>query len=128
MSDTLFSTDGVNYTSVSVVGPLTLSIVSANQGAIITDCIIGTDVTSIDDQAFFNCTNLTSVTIPSSVTTIGNYVFYSCSSLTSVTIPNSVTSIGDSVFQSCTSLTSITIPTSVTSIGIIISNNNITIY
>ena len=35
------------------------------------------------------------------VTSIGNSAFYECSSLTSVTIPNSVTSIGASAFWKC---------------------------
>ena len=74
-------------------------------------------VTSIGEYAFFECTGLTSVTIPSSVTSIGNWAFFYCSSLTSVTIPNSVTSIGRSAFSACISLTSVTIPYSVTSIG-----------
>ncbi|MCI8988241.1 MAG: leucine-rich repeat protein [Clostridia bacterium] len=34
--------------------------------------------------------------------------FYNCSSLTSITIPDSVTSIGISVFYKCASLTNIT--------------------
>ena len=74
-------------------------------------------VTSIGNDAFSYCTDLTSVTIGNSVTNIGDYAFYDCSGLTSVTIPNSVTSIGRSAFSYCAGLTSVTIPNSVTSIG-----------
>ena len=42
-----------------------------------------------------------------SVTSIGNDAFRDCSGLTSVTIPNSVTSIGESAFFECSGLTSI---------------------
>ena len=48
---------------------------------------------------------------------LGNYVFYDCSGLTSLTIPSGVTSIGSEAFQGCCGLTSMTIPSSVTSIG-----------
>jgi hypothetical protein len=74
-------------------------------------------VTTIGDQAFRNCTKLTSVTIGNSVTSIGNWAFDGCSSLTSITIPNSVTSIGIGAFRFCYDLTSLTIGNSVTSIG-----------
>ena len=75
-------------------------------------------VTSIGSCAFYNCSILTSITIPNSVTSIGDEAFSVCSSLTSITIPESVTSIGNSAFSFCSGLTSITIPNSVTSIGI----------
>ncbi len=74
-------------------------------------------VTTIGEEAFYECTGLTSVTIPNSVTTIGEKAFLSCTGLTDITIPNSVTTIGYQVFYECRGLTSITIPNSVTSIG-----------
>lgn len=77
----------------------------------------GLPVTAIANTAFYDCTTITSVTIPSSVTTIGIAVFYGCSALTSVAIPNSVTSIGASAFQGCSVLTSITIPNKISIIG-----------
>ena len=73
-------------------------------------------VTEINDYAFYDCTDLTSVTIPESVTTIGRSAFSGCTGLTSVTIPESVTRIGYYAFYDCTGLTSITIPGNVTKI------------
>ena len=46
----------------------------------------------------YGCNN---TVIPSSVTSIGENAFYECSGLTSVTIPNSVTSIGEWAFWEC---------------------------
>ena len=77
-------------------------------------------VTSIGSGAFYNDTELTSVSIPNTVTAIksanSNGTFYGCTSLTSIIIPSSVTSIGDYAFGKCTGLKSIVIPNSVTSI------------
>jgi len=82
-----------------------------------TEFSIPDSVTSIGDNAFCDCTALTSVTIPESVTSIGYIAFEGCTGLTGLTIPGSVISIGDYAFSSCTGLTSVTIPGSVTSIG-----------
>ena len=72
---------------------------SATGALVIPDSLDGRSVTSIEYQAFDNCTGLTSITIPNSVTSIGDYAFRDCSSLTSVNIPDSVTSIGDEAFS-----------------------------
>ncbi len=64
----------------------TVSIVrytgSASRLAIPTS-INGKKVTSIGEDAFYNCTGLTSVTIGNSVTSIGYGAFEGCTSLTS---------------------------------------------
>ena len=79
--------------------------------------VIPDNVIGIRDEAFSNCTGLTSITIPNSVTSIGKYVFSGCRGLTDITIPNSVTNIGTFAFYWCRGLTSITIPNNVTNIG-----------
>ena len=61
-------------------------------------------VTSIGNEVFFGCSELTSIEIPSSVTSIGYYAFYDCSGLTGIEIPSSVTSIGDLAFWFCSGL------------------------
>ncbi len=76
-------------------------------------------VTSIGNDAFVFCDELTSVTIPNSVTSIGNKAFYYCEKLKSLyntELPN-LTSIGNSAFRSCINLNgSLSFP-SLTEIG-----------
>ena len=55
-------------------------------GEEIKDLVIPDFVTTINENAFSNCSALTSVTIPNSVTSIGKYAFSYCSSLTAVHI------------------------------------------
>ena len=83
----------------------------------LTSITLSDNVTSIDNSAFSKCTSLTSITIPDNVTSIGSYTFQNCTSLTSITIPDNVTSIGNYAFSNCSALTSVTIGDSVTSIG-----------
>ena len=82
-----------------------------------TELTLPSDITQINQYAFYYCTGLTSVVIPDSVTSIGSYAFDGCTGLTSITIPDGVTSIGSSAFSNCTRLTSVTIGSGVTSIG-----------
>ena len=64
----------------------------------------------VHNNAFEDCTNLTSITIPNSVKGIDSNAFSGCS-IKSIIIPNSVTSIYPSTFNGCTSLTAINVAT-----------------
>ncbi|MEE5992442.1 MAG: leucine-rich repeat protein [Oscillospiraceae bacterium] len=75
-------------------------------------------VTRIEDGAFYrDYYNLTTVLIPDTVTTIGNQAFWACPELSSIHIPDGVTTIGDRAFFACNELSSINIPDGVTTIG-----------
>ena len=84
-------------------------------------------VTSIGDDAFYNCSGLTSIVVEEGnsyydsrencnalIETSSNTLVAGCQN---TVIPNSVTAIGGSAFSGCSSLTSIEIPNSVTAIG-----------
>lgn len=68
-------------------------------------------VTSIGAHAFYECVNLTYVTVPNSVTAIGEWAFYNCDSIVSVALPPNVSNIGGWAFYNCNSLTGIWVDT-----------------
>lgn len=67
----------------------------------------GLPVKYIDNEAFKNCTELKSVTLPEGLISIGNDAFYGCKKLTSIVIPESVDGIGVGAFYGCTVLRSV---------------------
>ena len=106
----------------------------------LTSVIIGNGVTKIWGRAFQNCSSLTSLTIGSGVTDIitgNNDAFYGCSSLSSITflcsnigswfsgrtsisnvvIGESAETIVANAFDGCSGLTSVTIGSGATTIG-----------
>ena len=78
---------------------------------------IPTGVTSIGDEAFRNCRNLTAITIPESVTRIGYWAFAGCEGIVRVTIPGGVESICTNAFENCDRLSHVTISDGVRVIG-----------
>ncbi|MBQ2810334.1 MAG: leucine-rich repeat protein [Clostridia bacterium] len=83
----------------------------------IASCQIHEDTKYINNSAFYNCTALTSITIPDGVTTIGKSAFQNCTALASIVVPGNVKIIGAYAFSDCTSLISATISDGVTKIG-----------
>lgn len=61
-------------------------------------------VTSIGEDAFYYCSDLTSIVLPESVTSIGHRAFCGCSSLAGIRIPSNVTFIDNLAFSRCYSL------------------------
>lgn len=84
---------------------------------VIPEQIDGKTVTMLARGAFYNKTNLKSITLPKTLTYIKGCAFWGCTSLESVVIPDGVSTIEEYAFAECYSLKSVTIPKSVTSIG-----------
>ena len=91
-------------------------------------------ITTVKDNLFSGCNNLTTVNLPE-CTSIRSSAFQSCTSLTTIDLPK-CTSIGSNAFFSCNNLTTVNLP-ECTSIGsnaffscnnlttIILSNNQV---
>ena len=75
-------------------------------------------ITAIPSKAFYECKNLTQVTLPESLKTIGEYAFYGCKNLTQLSLPDSVATIGRYAFANCTNLEGLTLPASLETLGV----------
>ena len=90
--------DNINEAAINLINShLSKNIISFNSPSI----------TTIGEEAFRECTSLTTVNLPS-VTYIDKKAFDHCTSLTTVNLP-SVTYINEQSFSGCNSLTSITL-------------------
>ena len=70
--------NGVTYTVTSIGKAF------SDSDALTSVDLSSTSLTSIGDEAFYDCGALTSVKFPASLTSIGNSAFYGCNALTSV--------------------------------------------
>lgn len=114
---------------------------SAAEDIVLPEKYEGKAVVSIGEKAFFNCTQIKSVTLPSSITKIDaeafagcinlkniylsdnlkeidKNAFYQCESLESISFKDKLEKIGEHAFFNCKSFTNLEIPTSVNKIGI----------
>ena len=75
-------------------------------------------VTDIDYYAFYKSPAIKSIDLTQTqVKSIGDCTFTDCTALTSVKLPNGLTSIGHSAFKGCTALEALDVPASVKFIG-----------
>lgn len=79
----------------------------------ITRVVVESGVTTVGDNAFYGCKNLTQVSLPDGLTCIGKSAFDQDTSLTEIKIPSSVNEIGECAFEACKGLSYIDIPNGV---------------
>lgn len=78
---------------------------------------LGNNIKTIKNAAFYDCHSLSSIILGDNVETIEDGAFYMCWELRSIILGNNVKSIGSGTFAGCWSLSSINIPNSVAHIG-----------
>lgn len=61
-------------------------------------------ITTIGDEAFRNCMNITELSLPESLTSIGSGAFKGCTGVTDLTLPASLTSVGSGALEDCPNL------------------------
>ena len=83
----------------------------------LTSLSLPSGITSIGWEAFSGCSGLTSLSLPSGITSMGSEAFSGCSGLTSLSLPSGLTSIDFNAFSGCSGLTSLSLPSGLTSIG-----------
>ncbi|QUA52000.1 leucine-rich repeat domain-containing protein [Aristaeella lactis] len=84
---------------------------------VIPETVYGLYVREIAEDAFKDCTNLTSVIMLDYVTEIGDYAFSGCENLASLILPKKLETVGEGAFEGCKALTSIDLPDNVMTIG-----------
>lgn len=111
--------------------------------ASLTEVVLPSTVTTIEQGAFYNCTSLTTINLPQTITSIGANAFQNDPIAVEINLPN-LTTVGDAAFQStgitrvvnlgtittisgatnssavfnnCSALTSIVFPATITNIG-----------
>jgi hypothetical protein len=113
-ADKLVIINGVLIDGISASGnisiPATVKYVApfAFYESGITGVTFSNSDTELQECAFYEAVNLTSITLPENITVITSKSLSSCTSLSSVTIPASVETIESYAFNKCTKLAKVT--------------------
>lgn len=115
----IFSTVPTTLTTVVVTGNVDIPDNAFKNCTKITSITFTGSVGKIGANAFNGCSALTTLSLSNTVTSIGNYAFSGCTKLTAVDMSKmtSLVAIGSYAFQNCSSITAISVPESVTTIG-----------
>jgi len=109
--------DGIEWTFMVTGGEASLgdpcwgvSTSDPLSGDVVVPSVLGgRKVTQIGEEAFEQCYEVLSITIPLGIRNIGNGAFIDCG-MKSVTLPSSLTNIGEMAFAYCHSLRKVLIP------------------
>ena len=115
--DTWERIDDVAWSYVVSNGQATVTAGPRRGAAVIPAVLGGFPVTAIGAGVFYECSELTSVTVSDSVEFIGPNAFYECRNLTNAVIGNGTKVIGEHAFHGCSSLISASLGNSLESIG-----------
>ena len=111
---TEFEIDGIRY---EIISEHQVAVIAKSGGSYSGDIVIpykveqnSTDyfVSTIADNAFKGCQNLTSISLPVALNTIGKSAFAGCHSLEKIVIPDAVFTIENDAFNPCYSLKEVT--------------------
>ena len=75
-----------------------------------------TGITTLSDDAFNGCTNLTSIRLPKALKAIGARSFKGCEKLTQLALPTALITIGEEAFCGCKTLGDMILPTNLKAI------------
>lgn len=96
--------NGISYKVTSVAA-------NAFKYKTIEKVILGANIKTIGNRAFYGCSKLNTVTTSGKLTAIGENAFGKCTSLTQIVIPSKINKIGKQAFYGCKKLSKITIKT-----------------
>ena len=129
-----FTVDGINYNITDANG-LVVAVTSSTpkyQGSVTIPATVtyngkNYSVKAIGENAFKQCTDLTSVTIGSNIETVGYAAFSGCTNLTEINWSNNIKKLDTYAFNDCSALTHAELSSSLEEMGVAVFSGCINI-